>query len=302
MVCAEREWVILGATTMTDVSDRMAAIEVRIRANPDDAEAWKVYADLLLDHGDPRGELIMLELQPGAEEDASLRSAIGALLDSHRAAWEPAALPVQFPALLEYRWRHGFVHAVSLRRIDHRSDVRALQGLFTDPQARFLDAITLQFRRAKKQLFRALTHLDFSRLRSFCVCDFVGADKVVHALVQQPTLVLTGLELSYSDLTDNGLSELVDCPQLRSLRRLSLRGSEFGLEGIHALANAPVLSELEELDLYGSKIDIDGATALARSLFLKRITSLCLDVDEEGANALSPSFSRTSPISWTARS
>ena len=97
-----------------------------------------------------------------------------------------------------------------------------------------------------------------------------------------------------------GLIELLGCTRLRSLRRLSLNGNQLGREGILALANAPVLSELEELELLYMDIDDVDVSALATSPFLRKISSLSIDVDETGADALSQSFSQAGPSRWKA--
>jgi uncharacterized protein (TIGR02996 family) len=290
----------LDATTM---NNPIEAIEARIRANPTDTEAWKVYADWLLDQGDPRGELIMLELQPGATKDPALLTAIAELISQHRASWEPTGMPVQ----IHCEWLHGFVHAATLRDIGGAEDLRVLRRLFADPQARLLGTLKLLFTRSKgTKVFKPLAELDFGRLSWFRACDVDRGDKLVHVLVAQPMLRLIGLDLSYAGLTDAGLIELAACDRLRGLKTLRLTHNEFGPEGVLALANSPNLSELEELDLRYNAIGSAGADALANSPVLGRLGTLNLyadEIGEDGISALASSttLSRNLVRFWQAR-
>nr|HEX4316534.1 TIGR02996 domain-containing protein [Kofleriaceae bacterium] len=62
--------------------DPLAALFAAVDAAPDDDAPRRVLADALLELGDPRGELIALQLAP-VLDDARIR----ALLDAHRAEW-----------------------------------------------------------------------------------------------------------------------------------------------------------------------------------------------------------------------
>lgn len=281
---------------MTSTPNPIEAVEARIRANRDDADAWRVYADWLLDHGDPRGELILLELQPGAIRDPVLRQRITVLKRTNQTSWQPAPFP-----RVDLEWLHGFVVGATVEvTVSHW--LFSIGPLLAHQQARLLGRLKLVLeQRPSNSFFEPLASLDFGELCWLEASRFGKGDRLVRALVRQSRLGMHRLDLEHGGLTDAGLIELVGCTQLRGLRRLSLSGNAFGLEGIRALANAPSLSDLEELDLRYTGIDVDGATALASSPFLRRITALRLDVDEDGAAALSPSFSPTSPFSWQAR-
>lgn len=108
------------------------ALRQRVFDHPDDRDAYSVYADYLLQQGDPRGELIQLSL---AEEDASLtgdaRTALQtkqvALIQAHRDEW----LGTLGPLLLdqpapkhswdlgnEYRFERGFLHTLKLPELN----------------------------------------------------------------------------------------------------------------------------------------------------------------------------------------
>src|SRR4051812_10894967 len=81
-----------------------------ILANPDDKKARTIYADLLQDRGDPRGEFIALQCARAELADADPRveeldASIAALLKKHKKAW--TALRDNKGARWEYR--RGFV-------------------------------------------------------------------------------------------------------------------------------------------------------------------------------------------------
>jgi uncharacterized protein (TIGR02996 family) len=268
------------------VSNPIEAVEARIRANPIDREAWRVYADWLLDHGDRRGELIGLELLP---ENNELRDKIAVLVGKYREDWEPPALPV----MANYTWQHGFITAATITDLAQPLQVRSLERLLSAPQARLLSSLQLLFRPGRghgTKLFKPLTEFDFGKLRRFASSYVEKGDKLVHALVQQPSLRVAELELPRVGITNEGAIDIADCAQLSGLRRLGLADNAIGAEGVEALANAPTLSELEVLNLGGNEIGVAGAEALAASPFLARIERLYVDVNEEGRRALSSSF------------
>ncbi|MEO8551772.1 MAG: TIGR02996 domain-containing protein, partial [Kofleriaceae bacterium] len=83
-------------------SEREAALLRQILDHPDDLAARAVYADELQSRGDPRGELIALELAGAGAHAAALRRA-------HAATW--------WPELAEHAFatKHGFVHRIRTR-------------------------------------------------------------------------------------------------------------------------------------------------------------------------------------------
>lgn len=81
-----------------------------ILATPDDLDLHAVYADELQRAGDPRGELIAIELalavEPARSDLVARRIALRA---EHAAAWWPGIPPQHV------RTRHGFVEAIAIR-------------------------------------------------------------------------------------------------------------------------------------------------------------------------------------------
>ena len=93
-----------------------------LQAAPEDLEAWSVYGDLLQERGDPRGEIIRLELlltdQP---EDAALRSRIDGLVEVHRKDWLGEV------ELKGDEWRFGYIE--TLRFHGSPAELKGLLGL-----------------------------------------------------------------------------------------------------------------------------------------------------------------------------
>ncbi len=271
------------------MSAHIRAIEDTLRASPDDDEAWRVYADWLLDRGDRRGELIMLELL--AAKDPRLREPIAALIAECRSSWEPAALPLQ----ARYEWRRGFVCEATISALARAPQIRSLGRLLADPQARLLGCLRLRFQRsARREIIKPFAELDLGKLHTFQAAYLEQGDRLVHALVQQPELRLTTLDLRYAGITDEGLIALATCTQLRGLRALYLQHNAFGGKGVEALASSVALSELEVLDLRSNTIGHVGAHALARSRVLGRLETLYLHADDIGQAGVAELESSTS--------
>lgn len=87
-------------------SSREAALLAAIYATPDDDGPRGVYADWLQERGDPRGEFIVLQLQPTLDEAA--RERVKLLLAQHAKAWlGPLSKLVTLYQLME--WSRGFL-------------------------------------------------------------------------------------------------------------------------------------------------------------------------------------------------
>ncbi|HEY8428492.1 MAG TPA: TIGR02996 domain-containing protein [Sandaracinaceae bacterium] len=126
---------------MTDA--RNPELEKAIYEDPDNPEAWQVYADWLATEGDPRGEIINLELAGKPSEAA-------ALLEEHKSAWLGEELLSALEengdsGLVTLTWERGFVRSARFAteydaEADHEA---ALRALLESPAARFLRALTL---------------------------------------------------------------------------------------------------------------------------------------------------------------
>ncbi len=267
----------------------LESLEARLRAHPDDPEAWMVYGDWLQEQGDRRGELIMLEARAAERADVRVREAIAALVASSQASWSPAPLPLQ----VDYTWRRGFAWSATVSGISRHQHIRAIGQLLEDPQARLLVSLRLRFApRASASVVKHISKLDFGRLQSFQVAYHPCGDRLVRALAEQSSSSLTTLDLRYTKLTDSGLIGLPGCAWARGLRALYLPHNALGNRGVEALASAPSMSGLEVLDLRYNAIGRKGAEALANSPVLGGLRALSLyagDLDSESVRVLASS-------------
>jgi uncharacterized protein (TIGR02996 family) len=255
------------------VPEAVTRIEAQLRRASEDDPGWDVYADYLLERGDPRGELIRLQRRAANNEDPALARTIAELFAAHVESWKPAAHGLD----IEHGWRHGFVSSLRVKGLASAEHMVALARVLADPQARMVTALSLRFGlTATPALAEQLDAVDLSGLLELRASYCSIGDAVVGALVRQPTLSLHTLDLRRSGLGDDALVRLVGGATLRGLRRLYLRGNAITGKGIEALAAAAALDSLELLDLRDNAIELGGVRALAESSVLGRLQTLQL--------------------------
>jgi uncharacterized protein (TIGR02996 family) len=246
-----------------------------VRTRPDDWRAWLVYADWLLEQGDSRGELVMLEhriaVEPmsRADQRALQRQAYALTRAQHETCLAALALPEGY----ELELRHGFVVGVRLpwsnRPLAVPAVLAVLDALVAHPLARLLTQLSLQNHSIGDDGARALAALG-------TLCH------------------LTDLDLDSSGIGPAGARALAASGALCHLTKLRLRFNHIGPDGARALAASATLCHLTELDLGCNHIGDDGAFALAASGTLCHLTQLHLggnDIGEEGQAALAASES-----------
>lgn len=134
---------------MTD--GELAELLRSVIARPDDDDVLQVYADVLIERGDPRGELIVVQLQRRTGDTAELvarERELTAALDSALAAQLAQPNTV-------FAWQRGFLDAIDLTPGDaidftstgrnRRSLTDALRLIGTLPAARMLRRIVIRF-------------------------------------------------------------------------------------------------------------------------------------------------------------
>ncbi len=242
---------------MTNAGDALLA---DILANPEDGPRL-VYADWLDEHGEAeRAEFIRVQCEEaGLDEDDPRRQALA------RRSWEIAQsnlIPGPRPewtggihALAsEWKFRRGFVEHVAL------------------PAATFLERAADLFRRAPVCSVH-FTGVTPESLAVLGACPFLGR--------------LTGIDLSWNEVGDQGVATLLHARHLGKLRTLCLKGTGLTSAGVEALAASPQLAGLAVLDLASTgrfvlnQIDTRGAVALAASPHLRQLTSLNLGTPPE---------------------
>lgn len=204
--------------------------EQAIFDEPDQIENHAVYADWLLDQGDPRGELIQLQLS---------------LEDSHVDPFERAELQVRETELLEdhaYEWL-GSLADLFLRRsrsgqVSHRrdSDFSFSRGWLNGIRADRLYSGTA----------RRLVEAPEARLMQSVVVEDDG-DGACHAMRYSSLLPsLRELDLSFSGVTDQGGRDLLESEGLADLLVLDLTGNRMSANICLAIENICPHAELDD--------------------------------------------------------
>ncbi|MBA3503846.1 MAG: TIGR02996 domain-containing protein, partial [Deltaproteobacteria bacterium] len=111
-------------------------------ARPDDLDALRVYADVLIERGDPRGELIAVQLQRREQDSPELvarERELAAALDATLVGQldQPGAA---------FSWQRGFLEAIDFTpTAERRALADTLRQLGTLPLARQLRRIVIRF-------------------------------------------------------------------------------------------------------------------------------------------------------------
>ncbi|MBA3395000.1 MAG: TIGR02996 domain-containing protein [Deltaproteobacteria bacterium] len=129
-----------------------ATFEARIRENLDDVDAFSVYGDWLTERGDPRGELVALQIALASQYDGATAQRVETLLELYGYEWL-GNLAWTLPGVADVTWRNGFVDRVVLGQADDRdaewemgshdiaSDLREIGHL---PSTRFVRSLEIR--------------------------------------------------------------------------------------------------------------------------------------------------------------
>jgi uncharacterized protein (TIGR02996 family) len=195
------------------------ALEQALVAAPDDLAAHHAYADYLQEQGDPRGELIAVQLaledeaRPPAERKP-LQEREAALLAQHSREWLGTLAPfvLDQEGVGEWAVQNDRGHAASFAR-------------------GWVDSLRL----------------------------FEITSETARALREAPPTLrlLRHLYIRESELDDPGLEELVACPYLGNLRSFQLgpEGSQTHTDGASAVQLIAKMPRLEELRLFAHGVD-----------------------------------------------
>jgi uncharacterized protein (TIGR02996 family) len=196
-----------------------------VLADPDSDAPRLAYADAADRRGDPRGELIRLQIEwRAAMQEEWGRVSIGPmwnriqeLLRQHRATWTaPVAGLVDQARILR-----GFIEGVEV------------------DAAAFLAHADELFRRAP------IRHLNLT-----------GARAVADQLAASPHLSrMVSLDLTQNHLGDDAFRRLMTSPHLWRVRALYLGLNDLTHDAVEALAACKSLSELEYVSLSGNPVD-----------------------------------------------
>jgi uncharacterized protein (TIGR02996 family) len=280
-------------------SDRQAQFLADILANIDDKKPRLVYADLLQDLGDPRGELIALscaraDLPDGDARIPELDGQIEALLKKHKKTWTAACGENKGA---RYEYRRGFVEKLSLDAKDLLANADKIFAAEPIEELNVWKIDESPTKRGKSRL-APLLELPLHHIRrlSLARCKLVKDD--FEALAAATTL--GSVELL--DLTNGGSYEIPVAPlakatSLPKLRELNLRGCMIGDDGIEALAASTTL-KMQKLILARNDLHAAAGAAIAAAPWAPGLVHLDVSSNEMfgdgGLRALADSTQLTS--------
>jgi uncharacterized protein (TIGR02996 family) len=237
---------------------------------PDDDAPRLIYADWLEEHGDPRGEFILVQCALARcpltdRRRPGLLARERTLLARYKDEW---AGPLG-DLVREGEFRRGFLDAVSLSADVFLAQAETLFAVAPVREVHLREAGWLM-----KEL-AACPYLERLRVLSLAENDLAPAELEVFA--GSPHLGgLKALKLWQNNLGAAGAGSLAASASLAALEELDLWKNDLGDAGARALSCSPHLGRLRRLDLGCNDIGPGGVRALLDSPFLKRLTWLDL--------------------------
>lgn len=218
---------------------------------PDDDTPRQVYADLLIEQDDPRGEFIALQLQAGA---ARSQKRAAKLLRTHKRAWlsEPLC-----QTLVRVEFKRGFLDSAAL---EHRG-AAAAHTWRVARQAPALQTLRALYKgKADTELY--LSFLKASQAR--CLeCIEVTGPNVYRAVLELPARRRIRTLLLRTPLNGSRLTKLAEAPAFAQLQTLEYPLSARTLmPAIVALEGSPLLRRIERLRLFNKNASADAGLAL----------------------------------------
>lgn len=201
---------------------RDAALHAAVLAAPDEDAPRLVYADWLLERGDPRGELITTQVTIAKRpDDAALLERERELMRLHRVTWiEPVRR--MWP-----RFNRGFVEAISIDALELE-----IGDAICDACIRELEVRAVQ----KSQRF----------------------DPLVAAL---PRTAVRKIAVHYGQLPTFAFAEVLEAPELARLEALAFQSVELD-RALLPVLHAAALPALRELALSACHLDAEGLAQL----------------------------------------
>ncbi|AKQ67207.1 Molybdate metabolism regulator [Myxococcus hansupus] len=230
-------------------------LEAAILKDPDNVDAYLVYADWLQSQGDPRGELIAIQhaaSQASGAEATTLKKKATALIKKHQSLLFGELADAVKEGELTAEWHLGFIRSVRMGQKDYDSerDLGELtQELLALPSARFIRGITVGMASFDGEneygdVISAIAKAGGSKtLQDLFIGDFEYPDDT---------------EISWTHLTDIS-SALKVLPNLRTLR---LRGGELALGDVD-------LPELREFTVETGGLPLNAVKSIASAKWPK---------------------------------
>ena len=283
------------------------ALLAEIAANPADDALRLVYADRLIERGDPRGEFIQLQVRAKRGHDKAVEARLSELRPLEK-EWKDAAgfdetlttFDRGFPmnlignarAIIASRRALATQPIVSMSIL---SDLDGLEEVCQLPELKRLRSLTISatmgsygrpiaLEPARVRAVAACAHL--SSLRELMIQKGALSQATASMLAEAAWFPALEVLLIPDNRVGRGWAALLG--RVRDVKRIWLEGSDVGPSAIRALAGSKA-HQLDELQLSNSTLDGPCLKALAESRVLATVTNLELDrsaVQDAGAIAL----------------
>ncbi|HET7503617.1 MAG TPA: WGR domain-containing protein [Kofleriaceae bacterium] len=293
----KKGYVEQGAAGAAGGEHRNPELEKAIELDPYDTSAYMVYADWLQGQGDPRGELISLQLAAESKRDGKLARAAAALIerkaDYFLGPLAPHTKTYDGNDRDAFTWRSGFIHAARLSYNHHASDdfegsmAEVLELLLRHPSGRFVTELVFGFNNDPNEdtlddLIAILARKAPPTLRKLHLGEFEYPDetemswyhvgnvgKLWKAVPRLRSLIVQGGEFELGTI------------ELPELTHAEFRTGGLSKESARAIAKArwPNLESLEVWygdDNYGGTATVNDAVALLARADLRKLTLLGL--------------------------
>ncbi len=261
---------------------RNPSLEAAAFANPDDHDAWRVYADWLQAQGDPRGELISLALiEPTAflSERKILNKRLKASEQELTESWK-AWMKARGIKWADVQLRRGLLEQVAAPLGALRPHLDELFEMAPLRQLVLRDAETPTLLDVLGSNPRWLAQLEYLKIEAQGGLD----PTCIRALAENPLPELDGLNLTSQSIGSEGCAALTELQTIQ-LRRLVLTANEIDDEALGQLLESPTRSQWRKLYLSGNPIE-DPAAVLAAATGLEALEELYLSAIEGGITGM----------------
>lgn len=249
----------------TDPHEQLSIFLRDVKDDPDDDLARHVLADWLQDQGDPRGELIALDLQrhQAGEDEEEIWHRERQLLRVHAFEW----IGPWIDLAKSWSFQRGFLHIEARADRLLTAEVEKLleEGVFDWVERVWLREVdTRSIRRlAQSRLLSALPILDLSQ-------NNLNSEGVVGFFRELPVEGVRVLDLSRNRIGPGGAEVLARSSQVATYRRINLAHNRITDAGALALSGSPYLEKVRSLDVRGNDLGSEAVKAL-RERFGERV-------------------------------
>lgn len=261
--------------------------------NPDDASRYLVYADWLSEHGDPRGELIVLQSKIAQNSTPALKAQEKKLLEEHGETWLGSFADAE-EVDAGVTWRLGFIDSFRLGPTD---DYETSELSFPEALAEILALPGIELLRELK--IGALSYDDYPTSWSECVDALVehGVPKGLRSLqftrggywdisstelgsIEKLYPLMPKLQHLSIEMGSMDFGKKLDLPELRSLEIVTGGLTADNLSAIRS-GKFPHLEKLslyigETDNDYGCDVQLDDIMSLLKKGDLKKVKHLGL--------------------------